>query len=140
MLVGPLVHRLARQLGASTVDFKHLVGEAIALQTQGIGAKGIGFDDLRTRLQVFLVNAAYQLRLREIQFVVASVDEDAASVQAGAHGPVAEHTTRPEDLPEPIRHRVSLIMLSHPERECQLPLCYTWPFPLVRRVVILVRS
>ena len=140
MLVGSLVHCLARHLGSGPVDLDHPVGEAIALQTQGIGAKGIGLDDLRARLQVFLVDVAHQFRLGEIQFVVAAVDKDAASVQAGAHRPIAEHVPRSEDLCKPILHRVSLIMLSHPARECQPPLCYTWPFPHVRRVVILVRS
>ena len=140
LLVGSLVHCLARYLGSGPVDLDHPVGEAIALQTQGIGPKGIGLDDLRARLQVLLVDVAHQFRLGEIQFVVAAVDEDAARVQAGAHSPIAEHVPRSEDLCEPIRHRVSLIMLSHPGRECQPPLCYTWPFPHVRRVVILVRS
>ncbi len=140
LLVGPLVHCLARQLGSGPVDLDHLVREAIALQTQGIGAKSIGLDNLRARLQIFLVDGSHQFRLGEIQFVVAAVDEDAASVQAGAHGPIAEHGPRSEDLCKPILHRVSLIMLSHPERESQPPLCYTWPFPHVRRVVILVRS
>ena len=86
------------------------------------------------------MDVPHQVRLGDIQFVEAAIDEDAASVQAGAHRPVAEHVPRSEDLCEPIRHRVSLIMLSHPERDCQPPLCYTWPFPHVRRVVILVRS
>ena len=66
LLVGPLVHRLARHLGAGAVDLDHLVREAIALQTQGIGAKSIGLDDLRARLQVLLVDGSHQLRLGEI--------------------------------------------------------------------------
>ena len=66
LLVGPLVHRLARHLGSGTVDLDHPVGEAIALQTQGIGAKGIGLDDLRARLQVLLVDVSHQFRLGEI--------------------------------------------------------------------------
>jgi hypothetical protein len=89
LLVGPLVHCLARHLGPGPVDLDHPVGEAIALQTQGIGPKSIGLDDLRARLQVFLVDGSHQFRLGEIQFVVAAVDKDAASVQAGAHGPIA---------------------------------------------------
>ena len=66
LLVGPLVHRLTRDLGAGPVDLDHLVRESIALQTQGIGAKGIGLDDLRARLQIFLVDGAHQFRLGEI--------------------------------------------------------------------------
>ncbi len=140
LLVGPLIYRLTRHLGSGAVDLHHPVGEAITLQTQGIGAERIGLDDLRAGLQVFLVDIPYQIRLRDIQFVEAAIDKDSAGIQTGAHSPVAQHVPCPEDLCEPIRHRVGLIMLSHPGRDCQSPLCYTWPFPHVRRVVILVRS
>jgi hypothetical protein len=66
LLVGPLVHRFTRDLGSGPVDLNHLVSETIALQTQGIGAKRIGLDDLRASLQVFLVDVAHQFRLGEI--------------------------------------------------------------------------
>ena len=140
LLVGSLVHCLARYFHPGPVDLDHLVRQAIALQAQGIGAKRIGLDDLRARLQVLLVDGSHHFRLGEIQLVVATVDEDAPGVQTGPHGAIAQHGSRSEDLSEPILHRVSLTMLSHPRCESQLALCYTWPFPHVRRVVILVRS
>src|ERR1700747_2784762 len=56
-----------------------------------ISAEGIGFDDLGTRLQVLVVNAANEVGLGEVQLVVATVDEHTLGVQQRAHGAVAEY-------------------------------------------------
>ena len=41
-------------------------------QAEGVGAEGIGFNDLGAGLEVFVMNAADQVGLRKIQFVVTS--------------------------------------------------------------------
>ena len=47
---------LAGQPHAGGVDFSHLAGQAVAGQPEAIGAKGVGFKNLRAGLQVLLVN------------------------------------------------------------------------------------
>jgi len=60
-------------------------------QSERISAKRIGFNDLSTGLQVFVVDASDQFRLGKIQFVVRPVDEDSLGVQQSAHRPVTQN-------------------------------------------------
>ena len=63
----------------------------MALQPEAIAAKGVRFNDLGAGLQVLVMQPADKIRLRNVEFVIAAVDEDALFVQQGAHGAVAEH-------------------------------------------------
>ncbi len=81
--------RLAGQARALTVDVGQLVHTSVLGQTKRIGAEGVCFNDLGPGVQVFLMDAADEIGLRDIQLVVAAVDEDTLGVQQGAHGAVA---------------------------------------------------
>jgi hypothetical protein len=59
-------------------------------KAEAIGSKGIGFDNFGAGLQVFVMDAANQIGLGEIQFVVATVDEDALGIEKGSHRAVAQ--------------------------------------------------
>jgi hypothetical protein len=61
------------------------------LQPVDICAKGVRLDHLGAGLQVLGMDTPHHLRLRKVQFVVAAVDEDAASIQHGAHRAVAKY-------------------------------------------------
>ena len=58
-------------------------------QTKRIGAEGVCFNNLRSGVEVFLVDVADEIRLHDVQFVVAAVDEDPLGVQQSAHGAIA---------------------------------------------------
>ena len=47
--------RFARQTNPGQVDLADLVFQAVACQAKGIAPKSIGFNDLRTRLQILMV-------------------------------------------------------------------------------------
>ena len=72
------------------VNVAHFVGDTVARQTESIRSKGVGFDDFGPGLQVVVVNGTNQVGLGEIQFVIATVDEDALGVKQGSHRSVAE--------------------------------------------------
>ena len=81
----------ARQAHAGLVDVLQLFGDAEGRQARAVGAEGVGFEDLGAGLDVFLVDLADQVGLREVQLVEAAVDEDAARVEHGAHGAIGHH-------------------------------------------------
>ena len=58
-------------------------------QAKRIRAKGVCFNDVRPGLQVFLMDAADQVGLREVELVVAAIDENTFGVQQCAHGAIA---------------------------------------------------
>ena len=60
-------------------------------QAKRVGPESIGFNNLGSRLQILVVNAANQVGLRKIQLVVRAVDEDAFGVEQRPHGAVAQH-------------------------------------------------
>src|SRR5207248_4975584 len=53
---------------------------------------------------VIAMDLADDIRLRDVQFVVASVDKNALVVQHGPHRPVAKHRTATQPLHETQRH------------------------------------
>src|SRR5438876_4377694 len=67
--------------GSGEIDFPDFPSEPMPLEPIAVAAKGVGFNDLRAGLQVFMVNATYKIRLGEIQFVIATIDENALGVQ-----------------------------------------------------------
>ena len=72
------------------VDFADLIAESMPLQAKAVAAKRVGFDHLCARLQIFVVNGANQFRLRQVQFVITTVDKDPFRVQQGAHCAVTQ--------------------------------------------------
>ena len=80
----------ARHVGSGEIDVADFVGDAVAAKAKGVCPESIGFDDLRAGLQIFVMDGANQIGLRQVQFVVTAVDEDALGVQQGAHGAVAQ--------------------------------------------------
>src|ERR1039458_1862506 len=60
-------------------------------QAKAVRPEGIGLDNLSARLQIIVVDGADQLRLRQVQFVIAAVNEDAFGIEKRPHGSVAEH-------------------------------------------------
>jgi hypothetical protein len=53
----------------------------VAGEAKAVGAEGIGLDDLGPGLEIFVVNAANEFGLRQIELVVAAVDEDTLGVR-----------------------------------------------------------
>ena len=74
---------------APEIDLANFVGQAVTSQPEAICSKSIGFDDLGTSLQVFVMDAADQVGLRKIQFVIAAVDKNSLGVEPGSHRAVA---------------------------------------------------
>ena len=81
--------RLPGQPGAVAIDVSQLVQTSVLRQTKRIRAKGVGFNNVRPGMQVFLMDATDQVGLRDVEFVVAAVDENAFGIQQGAHGAIA---------------------------------------------------
>ena len=82
---GAAARRLARQPGRGLVDPLGVVGQPVVGQLPRVGAEGVGLDDLRARLHVGPVDVADQVRLLQVQLVVADVEEGALAVEHGAH-------------------------------------------------------
>src|SRR5690606_2727045 len=87
--------------------------EAVARQRQPVGAEGVGLDHVGAGLDVVAVHAAYQLRLRQAELVVAAVEEHAALVEQGAHGPVEQERALAEGFEERL-HRVAEVGVAPP--------------------------
>ncbi|MNY02578.1 hypothetical protein D3C86_1351520 [compost metagenome] len=88
--VSLLARRLAGDLGGAPVDALHLAAQAVALQVRTGGAEGVGLEHLGPGPDVGGVDRADQIRLLEVQLVVAAVDEDALGIEHRAHGPVED--------------------------------------------------
>ena len=62
------------------------------------------------------------LRLREVQFIEATVDEDAAGIEHGAHGTIGEHAPAGE---EPVDRSSCRMFFRAAFRVCRRGLCRT---------------
>jgi hypothetical protein len=62
-------------------------------QPERVCSKGIGFNNLRTSLQILMVYRPNQVGLGEIQLVVAAVNKDAFCVKQCSHRAIAENWT-----------------------------------------------
>ena len=89
---------LFSQLDAGSIDFGDLGRQAVAREAKTIRAEGIGLDDFGAGLQVILMDGKDQIRIGQVEFVVAAVDEDAAGVKHRAHGAVCEHGAAGKDI------------------------------------------
>jgi hypothetical protein len=85
-----LDHGLPRQPRPRLVYRPGLVLQTEAMQPEAVCPEGIGFDDLRARLQILLMHRAHQLRLRQVQLVEALVEKNASPIQRSTHGPVTQ--------------------------------------------------
>ena len=85
---GLLARGFAGDPHAGLIDQADLFGETIRRQTLTIGTESIGFKNLRASLDVFLVNVANQGGQRQVQLVVAAIDEHAFGVERGSHGAI----------------------------------------------------
>jgi hypothetical protein len=80
-------------LSALEIDVVHSIGKTMAGQTKAVCPECVGFDNVSTRLHVFVMDAADEVGLGQVQLVVAAVDEDALAIQQCAHRAIAEHGT-----------------------------------------------
>src|SRR5579885_366750 len=76
---------------SGAIDVEYLINQAVPCKPECIGAERVGFNDFSSSLQVVVMNAADQVRLREVQFVIRAVDENSFLVQQCAHGAVTQH-------------------------------------------------
>ena len=79
-----------RQPYPGKVDLPDPIFHAMACQAKGIPTESIGFNNLRTCLQVFMMEFTNQVRLRDVQFVIATIDEDSLGVEQGPGGAIAQ--------------------------------------------------
>ena len=85
--------RLASDASAHAVDVSQTIQTSVLSQAKRIGAKSVCLYDLCPGLEIVVMDVADQVRLREVQLVVTTVDEDALGIQKRAHGAVAKHRT-----------------------------------------------
>jgi len=95
--------RFTRNFTGSLVDGLHLVLQAILSQIEGIGAEGIGLDNVGTCLEVLPMNRIYDITTGEIDHLVASIggkilkrivfDGQALALDHGSHRPVKQYNT-----------------------------------------------
>src|SRR6202034_1172764 len=93
LLVFEVLDGLARQAHPGRVDFGNFFGESVTSEAKPVGAKGVGFKDICARLQVLLMNREDESGIRQVEFVIASVDKDAPTVQHSSHGSVGKQRT-----------------------------------------------
>ncbi len=113
LFVRELDHGLARQPCSRLVDGASLILQTEAMQPETVRPEGVGFDDLRARLQILLMHRAHQLRLRQVQLVEALVEKDASPIKRSTHGPV----TQDRSIAEKGRQERHLLMLEHFRRD-----------------------
>ena len=80
--------RLAGERGGRGVDPLGLVGQPVGRELERVGAEGVGLEQLGAGPDVLAVDVAHQVRLPEVELVVADVEEHAPPVEHGAHRPV----------------------------------------------------
>ena len=98
LLFFEVIDGLAGEADSSCVDFGDFGGKAVTSEAEAVSAEGVGFDDFRASLEVVLVDGEDQVGVGEVEFVVASVDEDAARVEDRTHGAIGKHRAGGEDI------------------------------------------
>ena len=124
LLFPEVLDGLAGKTDAGGVDFRDLASQSMAGQAEAVGAKGVGFDNLRTGLQIFLVDGENQAGVGQVQLVVTAVDEDATGVEHGSHGAVGENRAAGKDVGE-LGHSDAMLSQAAGLRQSRGPLCYT---------------
>ncbi len=85
----PVAGGITREPGSGGVDALGLVGEPVACQLHGVGAEGVGLQEVGAGAEVLAMDVPNQVGLPQVQFVVADVEEDAPGVKHGAHRAIA---------------------------------------------------
>jgi hypothetical protein len=93
-------------------------------ESKSICPKRIRFQNLRTGLQVLFVDGQDQVGVRQVQLVVAAIDEDAARVEHGSHGAVGKHRAAGKDVGK-LGHSVAMLSQPPRPRQSRGSLCYT---------------
>ena len=82
-----LARRLARQPGAGQVVGADLVAQPVAVEAEGVGAKGVGLDDLRAGGDVVLVDLPHDVGPGDVELLEVLRDEDARARRAASPSP-----------------------------------------------------
>jgi hypothetical protein len=82
--------RGAGQLGTGAVDRRDLVLETVGGQAQGIGAEGVGFQQLGAGRGIGGVHSADQARVDQVEVLEDRVDRGAVLMELGSHGAIAD--------------------------------------------------
>src|SRR5205807_2343101 len=93
-LGGRLFARLVRNSGARFVELGRLACQAVAPQPETAGPEGIGLDHIRTSGNVRAMDRADAVWVRDVQLGQRTVQGDAAGVEQGTHGTVADEHLR----------------------------------------------
>ena len=99
------LRRFASHARPRQVDLAHAIGHAVAPQAKAVAAECIGLDDLGASLEIFVMNPANHVRLRDIQLVIAPIDENSLGVQQRPHRSVAQHGGALQSFFKILRHR-----------------------------------
>src|SRR2546425_1142499 len=92
--------RLARKLDGPEVDIPHPPFQAVAGELDPVGTEGIGFDQLGAGRNVRSVNFLDDFGLGEVELVEGALEADAAGMELGAHGAVAQEGASTKPLEE----------------------------------------
>jgi hypothetical protein len=98
----------ARQFHTGAVDGDGLVRQAVSAQFEAVGSEGVGLDHVGARFDVVVVDRANQLRVGQIQFVIACIDEHALAVEHRSHRSV-EDKGGFDDSFQDVQHFFSLL-------------------------------
>jgi hypothetical protein len=85
-----IARRFACNLRGAHVDVAQLMLDAEAVQFHAVRAVSVGLEDLRAGADVLPVYFEHDLRIADVQLVVALVDEDALRIEHRPHRAVEE--------------------------------------------------
>jgi hypothetical protein len=77
-------------LGRGTVQRLGFGGESVLGELEGVGAEGVGLQNLGAGGHVLAVNVPHQVGLPHGEFIEADVQEDAPVVELGPHAAVED--------------------------------------------------
>ncbi len=104
---GLVTRGLPGETDARFIDRAEFFGMPERREALAICAEGVGFEDLGAGFNVFLVDFANQGRERQVQFVVAAINENAFGVERRAHGAVGDEDAVSQRLLEFFRSGLS---------------------------------
>ena len=93
------------QGGARPGEFARLRGATVVGLRNGVGAKGVGADNVRAGVDVGAVNAPDDVRMREVERL--AVAAEAVALEHRAHRPVQDQNPVAESLPEVVHQKQS---------------------------------
>jgi len=100
-----LPRSLAGELDSAAVDGFRLLLQAVRLELEAVGAVGVGLEDIGVRGRIGAVEIEHQFGRREVELIIAAVDEDAAAVEHGAHGAVTDEDALPDAVEKSFRRQ-----------------------------------